>query len=91
MKIFESISMCESQLDLNKRLMQLHDVDIPNSTKLRIREGIDRPITQLNKMEFEKMFLQDKLFASLPNLQSWLNQNFTQLNRYAKMSHGYKS
>ena len=88
MKIFESISMCESQLDLNKRLMQLHDVDIPNSTKLRIREGIDRPITQLNKMEFEKMFLQDKLFASLPNLQSWLNQNFTQLNRYAKMSHG---
>ena len=33
----------------------------------------------------------DKLFTALPNLQGWLTQNFTQLNRYARMSHGKKS
>ena len=36
-------------------------------------------------------FYQDKLFTALPNLQGWLTQNFTQLNRYARMSHGKKS
>jgi len=86
MKIFENVSMCEPQLELNRKLMQLQEVDIPSNAKRKILGAIDNPIQRLNKLEFEKMFLQDKLFSSLPNLQGWLLQTFNQLNRYAEMS-----
>jgi len=60
-------------------------------TRMKILSGIENPITELVKYKFETMFYKDKLFTSLPNLQGWLAQNFTQLNRYARMSHGKKA
>ena len=37
-------------------------------------------INRLIKFQFEKMFLEDKLFTALPNVTSWLLTNFNQLN-----------
>jgi hypothetical protein len=71
--------------------MQLKNVDISGNARMKILSGIEKPITELVKYKFETMFYADKLFTSLPNLQGWLAQNFTQLNRYARMSHGKKA
>ena len=66
--------------------MQLQDVNISGSTKTKIIERVNQPINKLVKYKFEKMFLEDKLFTTLPNVTTWLLTNFNQLNRYAKQT-----
>jgi len=73
-------------IEMNYRLMQLSDVDISGSTKTKIIDRVNEPINRLIKFQFEKMFLEDKLYTALPNLNSWLLTNFNQLNRYAEKS-----
>ena len=89
--MYESVGICKDQLFLNRKLMQLFNVDITPSSKMKIMDLVEGPITELIKFKFETKFYQDKLFTALPNLQGWLTQNFTQLNRYARMSHGKNS
>ena len=74
-------------IERNYKLMQLHEVDISGNTKTKIVQKINEPINKLVKYKFEKMFLEDKLFTALPNLNTWLLSNFNQLNRYAKKTH----
>tara|TARA_R100000482_G_scaffold85978_1_gene34547 strand:- start:1158 stop:2219 length:1062 start_codon:yes stop_codon:yes gene_type:complete len=74
------------QLQLNNDLMQLNDVNISGNAKLKIKDIVDEPIQQLTKFEFTKMFLRDKLFQSLPNVDSWLLTTFSTLNKYAGIS-----
>ena len=71
-------------IELNYKLMQLSDVHISASTKTKIIDRVNEPINRLIKFQFEKMFLEDKLFTALPNLNSWLLTNFNQLNHYAE-------
>ena len=74
-------------IELNYKLMQLSNVDISGSTKTKIIEKVNEPINRLIKFQFEKMFLEDKLFTALPNVTSWLATNFNQLNHYAEKTH----
>ena len=74
-------------IELNYKLMQLSDVDISGSTKTKIVQRVNEPINRLVKFQFEKMFLEDKLFTALPNVTSWLLTNFNQLNHYAEKTH----
>ena len=74
-------------IELNYKLMQLSDVDISGSTKTKIIQRVNEPINRLIKFQFEKMFLEDKLFTALPNVTSWLLTNFNQLNHYAEKTH----
>ena len=67
--------------------MQLSDVDISGNTKTKIIERVREPINRLVKYKFQKMFLEDKLYTALPNLDSWLLTNFNQLNIYAEKTH----
>jgi DNA polymerase-1 len=75
------------KLQLNHDLMQLHDVNISGNAKLKIKDIVTEPIQQLVKFNFTKMFLQDKLFQTLPNVDSWLLTTFSTLNKYAGISH----
>jgi len=34
------------------------------------------------------MFIEDRMFGALPNLDSWLMLNWTNLNRFAKINNG---
>ena len=74
-------------IELNYKLMQLSNVDISGSTKTKIMERVREPINRLIKYKFQKMFLEDKLYSALPNLNSWLLTNFNQLNHYAEKTH----
>mgnify|MGYP001176559636 CR=1 FL=1 len=56
------------------------DIDLYNEYD----EYMDPNYLQKFNESNEKMFLEDKLFTALPNLNSWLLTNFNQLNHYAE-------
>ena len=78
-------------LERNYKLMQLFDVDISDSDKLKISKKIHETIPMMNKSKFRSMFLEDKLYGTLPNLDTWLMTNWNKLNKYADISDGKKA
>jgi len=86
----EKLKENEDILRRNYRLMQLEEVDISTSAKTKIIDKIKEPINRLNKMQFQKRFIEDRLFATLPNMESWLVQCFAKLNQMAEGTHGKK-
>ena len=89
-EVIDVLPDSKDTIELNYRLMQLSDVDISGTTKTKIIDKINQPINRLVKFQFQKMFLEDKLFTALPNVTSWLATNFNQLNRYAEKTHEKK-
>tara|TARA_R100001591_G_C4282574_1_gene165512 strand:- start:194 stop:706 length:513 start_codon:yes stop_codon:yes gene_type:complete len=85
-EIITELPDAKDVIELNYKLMQLSDVDISGSTKTKIIQRVNQPINRLVKYKFQKMFLEDKLYAALPNLNSWLLTNFNQLNHYAEQT-----
>ena len=85
----------DNKLDLDKDvllrnyyLMQLKEVDISATAKLKIQNKVNESIPTLVKYKFQKMFLEDKLYTALPNLNSWLATSFNRLNQMAEKTHG---
>ena len=85
-KLFNVIVDSKNQLDLNYRLMQLDEVDISGSSKSIIMDSVRAPVNELIKYKFQKIFMEDKLWKSIPNLNSWLLTSFNTLNKYARMT-----
>jgi DNA polymerase-1 len=82
LKIHESVCGGQQLLHRNYELMQLKNVNIADSNKLRIKELTDVPTTKLNKLQFIKMFNEDKAYSVMPDYNTWLNQTFQTLNYY---------
>ena len=68
--------------------MQLQEVDISGGAKLKINRVVNGKIQELIKPKFQKMFIEDRMFGALPNLDSWIMLNWTNLNRFAKINNG---
>ena len=85
--ICERIVESKDLLDMNRRLMDLDDSIITGHTKLKVKEITERPIQRVIKHRFQKMFLEDKLYQALPNLNSWLATTFNKLNFMAEETH----
>jgi len=86
-EVINELPESKDVIELNYKLMQLSDVHISASTKTKIIDRVREPINRLIKFQFEKMFLEDKLYTALPNLNGWLLTNFNQLNHYAEKTH----
>jgi DNA polymerase-1 len=83
----EKILQSKDLLDMNKRLMDLEDGIISGQTKLKVKEIVERPIQRLIKHRFQTMFLEDKMYTALPNLNSWLATTFNRMNHIAEETH----
>ena len=83
-KLCETIVNDKDKLFLNKRLMDLDDLNISGSSKLKIQDLVEKPIQRMVKHKFQRMFLEDKMYTALPNLDSWLHQTFNRLNQMAE-------
>ncbi len=83
----EKILQSKDLLNMNKRLMDLEDGIITGNTKLKVKEIVERPIQRVIKHRFQKMFLEDKLYQALPNLNSWLATTFNRMNHIAEETH----
>ena len=69
-------------MERNFDLMQLHNVNISASAKTKTIDKIREPILKLNKETFKKMFLEDKMYSALPNLETWLQTKFQTLVKF---------
>ena len=87
-KLCETIIDSRDQLFLNKKLMDLDELNISGNSKLKIQDKVAFPIQRLVKHKFQRMFLEDKLYTALPNLDSWLHSTFNRLNQMAEKSNG---
>ena len=83
----EKVLQSKDLLDLNKQLMDLEDGIISGQTKLKVKEIVERPIQRVIKHRFQTMFLEDKMFTALPNLNSWLATTFNRMNFIAEETH----
>ena len=80
-KLFETIRNNYNLIKRNYLLMQLHNVDISNHNKLKIQGAIHEDIPHLVKYKFSTMFIQDKLWSHIPNMESWITE-FIRLDRF---------
>jgi|TARA_Y100000992_G_scaffold296580_1_gene259013 5'-3' exonuclease len=90
-EVIKELPNAKEVIELNYKLMQLSNVDISGNAKMKIRNLVNNPIQRLIKVDFQKMFLEDKLYAALPNLNSWLATTFNRLNNMAEKSYGKKT
>ena len=64
-KLCENIINERETLFLNKKLMDLDELNISGSSKLKIQDHVKFPIQRLVKHKFQRMFLEDKLYTYL--------------------------
>ena len=64
--------------------MQLHNVDISGNSKLKIKNIVRSNVNRIDEKEFKKMYMRDKLWSAIPNLQSWLSLSFGHLDEYVR-------
>ena len=79
-KLFDNMDIIER----NYQLMKLGEININGTTKSHIREQISSPVSSTNTNKFKQLFLVDKLYSAIPNLNSWLSLNFLKLNEFSK-------
>ena len=82
---YENVISNKDLLDLNYRLMQLKEVDINGNAKMLTLNMVKGDINKMNTFEFKKMFMADKMYTVIKDLDSWLNNSFNSLNAYASL------
>ena len=84
-KVHKLVSENEELLELNYKLMQLKQVDINGNAKMLTMNRVQGEIDKLNVLEFKKMFMADKMYTVIKDLDSWLNSSFNSLNAFASL------
>jgi 5'-3' exonuclease len=85
-RIYERIAGGEEVMRRNWELMQLHDVNISAEKKAKIVDKARQEIPPLDRTEFRKMFMADKMWSAFSSIDSWLNKTFTRLDRMARVN-----
>lgn len=73
----------KEQLRMNFKLMKLGEIEISGTTKAKIRELLSTSVGTINTYQLKRLFLVDKLYSAIPNIDSWLKLNFNKLNVFA--------
>jgi DNA polymerase-1 len=82
-RVYKNVLDMESTLKLNWDLMSLKDLNISANFKMLILDMANRPISNLDVYTFKRMFMLDKVYNVIPNVDSWLSNSFGSLNAYA--------
>ena len=84
-KVHSLVSENKELLELNYKLMQLKEVDINGNAKMLTMNKVQGDIDKMNVLEFKKMFMADKMYTVIKDLDSWLKSSFNSLNAYASL------
>jgi DNA polymerase I len=82
-KAHESILNFKHQLHINKKLMDLHEPNIPEDSLIEINEMLENPQKQYDPGLFTSMYEEDLLGNSITNLPTWLFTNWKYLSSYS--------
>jgi 5'-3' exonuclease len=83
-KMYRTVLDNEVAIRLNWQLMSLEDLDIAANYKLTIASIADRAIPKLNTYQFKKMFMLDKAYTAIPNVDTWLSNSFNTLAAFSE-------
>lgn len=83
-KIYRTVVDNEVAMRLNWQLMSLEDLDIASNFKLMITDMSARPIPKLDTFTFKKMFMSDKAYTAIPNVDTWLANSFSTLAAFSQ-------
>jgi len=72
----------EKQLHVNKQLMNLKEINIPEEALEEINNLILNPNKEMDSLEFVKLYNEDNLGNSINNIQAWLFNNFKTIQHY---------
>ena len=65
--------------------MQLKNVDIAGNTKLLILEKVREEINKMDVLNFKKMFMVDKMYTVIKDLDTWMTTSFNSLNAFRNL------
>jgi DNA polymerase-1 len=85
-KTYQKILNNQDIISNNWRLMNLELLDIPAATKSNIRKIMESSVTELNKTEFRKLFMEDKMWSVMKNMPDWLNNTWLSLSSFAQQT-----
>lgn len=81
-KIHRSIEQFAFQMDINKKLMDLKNPNIPEEAELEIDYVIENPNKEMETQAFAELYKEDRLGDAIPNVSAWLWNHFTKLKQY---------
>lgn len=82
--VHEAMIREHAQLQLNYDLMQLKRVDISGQAKLLALDILRTPVQRTNVYEFKKMFMLDKMYTTIKDIDTWLTA-FNTLNAHTSI------
>jgi len=80
--LYGDICNFKQQLLVNEQLMDLSDPDMPENSIVEIDEVLNNEPEKLDKLYFLKLYNEDKLGNSIPNVEFWLTEIFSYLQAY---------
>ena len=80
--LYGDIINFEKQLLTNQELMDLSDPIMPEDSTIEINEVINNEPNKLDKLHFLKLYNEDRLGNSIPNVEIWLSEIFSYLQSY---------
>ena len=83
-KVYKTVLDNEASMRLNWQLMSLENLDISANFKLMIVDMANQPIPKLDTFNFKKMFMLDKAYTAIPNVDSWLGNSFNTLAAFSQ-------
>ena len=80
--IYGNVHLFKSQLEINYELMSLENIQLLDKDKKELDELIDSPPYNFNKKRFLEMYEKDLLGRGIPNIEFWLAEVFSYLQKY---------
>lgn len=86
-KKYQKIVDSEHILWENWKLMNLKLMDFPAQYASQIRKILEQPIPTLNRIEFQRLFMEDKMWTTMKNAPDWLTKTWLSLHSFAQKTH----
>lgn len=80
--MYTKIADYAHQLEINQKLMDLHDANIPDNSIQTIKKILVTPRETLDRKTFLKLYEEDNLQNAIPNTEIWLFNKFERLKHY---------
>jgi len=72
-----------NQYSRNYDVMRLAGDELTSGAALKIIKKFNEPTPTINLKKIQDLVMDDKVWSTFPNINSWININFSQLNHFA--------
>jgi DNA polymerase-1 len=86
-KMYQKVLDNYDTVETNYRLMNIKLLNIPAQNCSTIRGIMNQSIPMLNRQEFQRLFMEDKMWNAMKNLPDWLTNTWLSLSAFAQQTH----